>query len=61
MKWFILIICTIWIFLGCYAKHVYKSKCVPHKSEFDFLLGSIFASIADGIAWYWLFKVIKML
>jgi len=61
MKWFILIICTIWIFLGCHANHVYKSRCVPHKSEIGFSLGSIFASITDGIAWYWLFKVIKML
>lgn len=61
MKWFILIICTIYIFLGCYTKHIYKSRCFPHESEIGFALGSIFASITDGIAWYWLFKMIKLL
>ena len=61
MKWFTLIICTIWILSGGYTKHVYKSKCVPHKSEAGFALGSILATIVDGIAWYWLFKMINLL
>ena len=61
MKWFTLIICAIWIFLGEYSTHVYKSKCVPHKSEAGFALGSILVTIIDGIAWYWLFKMINLL
>ena len=61
MKWFTLIICTIWILSGGYTKHVYKSKYVPHKSEAGFALGSILATIVDGIAWYWLFKMINLL
>ena len=61
MKWFTLIICTIWILSGGYTKHIYKSKCVPHKNEIGFALGSILATIVDGIAWYWLFKMINLL
>jgi hypothetical protein len=61
MKWFILIICAIWILSGCYTTHVYKSKCVPHKSEIGFAIGSILVAIINGIAWYWLFKMINLL
>ena len=61
MKWFTLIICAIWIFLEGYSTHVYKSKCVPHKSETGFAFGSILVTIIDGIAWYWLFKMINLL
>lgn len=61
MKWFTLIICAIWILSKCYTTHVYKSKCVPHESETGFALGSILVTIIDGIAWYWLFKIINLL
>ena len=57
----LLIICLIWLTLSNRAEHVYKSRCVPHSNELGFVIGSILCAILDGIAWYWLFKMIKLL
>ena len=57
----LLIISLIWLTLSNRAKHVYKSRCVPHSNELAFVIGSILGAILDGIAWYWLFKMIKLL
>lgn len=57
----LLIICLIWLTLSNRAKHVYKSMCIPHSNELAFVIGSILSVIFDGIAWYWLFKMIKLL
>ena len=57
----LLIICLIWLILSNRAKHIYKSRCVPHSNELAFVIGSILGTILDGIAWYWLFKIIELL
>lgn len=56
----LLFLCVIWIIMSYYTKHVYKAKCVSHSNSFGFALGSVFGSLTDGIAWYWLFKLIKL-
>jgi len=61
MNWIIFTICLVWIVLSGRAKHIYKSKLVPHTSEAGFMLGSIFSTITDGVAFYWLFKCINLL
>lgn len=61
MKWIIISICLVYIILSQRAKHVYKSKLVPHTSETGFLLGSIFGAIIDALAYYWLFKCIEII
>jgi hypothetical protein len=61
MDWLILIVSELFIFLSSYSKYVYKSKCVPHTSEFGFIMGSVAGTILDGIAWYYLFKSVSIL
>ena len=61
MNILLLIICLIWLTLSNRAKHVYKSMCIPHSNELAFVIGSIIGAIVDGIAWYLLFKMIKLL
>ena len=61
MKWIIISICLVYIILSQRAKHVYKSKLVPHTSETGFARGSIFGAIIDVFAYYWLFKCIEII
>ena len=61
MKWIIISICLAHIILSQRAKHVYKSKLVPHTSETGFALGSIFGAITDALAYYWLFRCIEII
>ena len=61
MEWIIISICLAYIILSQRAKHVYKSKLVPHTSETGFVLGSIFCAIMDALAYYWLFRCIEII
>ena len=61
MKWIIIGICLVYIILSQRAKHVYKSKLVPHTSETGFVLGSIVGAITEALAYYGLFKCIKII
>ena len=61
MKWIIISICLVFINLSQRAKHVYKSRLVPHSSETGFVLGSIFGAIIDALAYYWLFMCIEII
>lgn len=60
MDWILLFLSIVWIIMSHYTKHVYKSRCVSHSNNFGFALGSIFGVLTDGIAWYWLFKLINL-
>ncbi len=61
MEWIIISICLAYIILSERAKHVYKSKIVPHTSETGFVLGSIFGAIMDALAYYLLFRCIEII
>jgi len=61
MKWIIISICLVYIISSQRAKHVYKSKLVPHTSKTGFVLGSIAGAITDALAYYWLFKYIEII
>jgi len=64
MNYILLFLCVTCIIASYYTKHFYKKECVPHSNDFGFnfgfALGSIFDALTDGIAWYWLFKLIKL-
>lgn len=61
MKWIILIVCAVYLFLAGRAKHIYKKSCVPHTNELGFMLGSAFSYITEGVAWYGLFKCMSLI
>lgn len=61
MKWIIITICLVYIFLSQRAKHIYKSRLVSHTNETGFMLVSVFSAIIDAFAYYWLFKCIDII
>lgn len=61
MKWIILIVCAVYLFLAGRAKHIYKKRCVPHTNELGFTVGSIVSSATEGIVWFWLFKCMGLI
>lgn len=61
MKWLYLIMCVIWIVLHYRSLHIYKSLQIHYSSEFGFALGTIIGAVLDGTAWYWMFKLLKLL
>ena len=60
MNYVLLFLSIIWLIMSYYTKHVYKTECVSHSNNFGFALGSIFGVLTDGVAWYCLFKLIKL-
>lgn len=58
MKYFVIVICVIWLALHYHAHHVYKTK-VRDKDKYSlgWLLGSVIGMITDALAWYWLFRL----
>ncbi len=61
MKWLYLMMCVVWIVLHYRSMHIYKSLTIRHSSEFGFALGTIIGAAIDGTAWYYMFKLFKLL